>query len=60
MPRQQVTVENTSPYDCLNVTSLAMVYAPEQCFENLYDMTSALMAGTIFKSLNKPFSGKRC
>ena len=36
---------------------LAMVYAPVQKFENIYDMEKALSAGTIFKDLDLPFMG---
>lgn len=55
-----MTVEDDSHKECLEVTSLAMVYAPMQCFSDLYDSRAALKHGTIFKDLNKPFSGKRC
>ncbi len=58
-PRQE-----TVPYDkddcCIMPTTLAMVYAPTQKFEQIYDLTSALSYGTIFKCLNMPFTGKRC
>ena len=37
---------------------LAMVYAPLQDFENIYEEGDALMAGTIFKDLDLPFMGK--
>lgn len=44
----------------INASTLAMVYARAQKFEQIYDLTSALNYGTIFKCLNMPFSGKRC
>ena len=37
---------------------LAMVYAPIQDFDDLYDEETALMTGTIFKKLDLPFMGK--
>ena len=36
---------------------LAMVYAPVQCFRELYDIDTALMQGTVFKELDLPFMG---
>lgn len=49
-------------FDCLHGMSLAMVYSPCQEFEDLYDHTEGLRHGTIFRALDKPFSGKggRC
>ena len=44
---------------CLTVYTLAMVYAPKQCFEMLYDPASALCHGTLFKELNLPFAPDR-
>jgi len=37
---------------------IAMVYTPEQEFENLYEADAALTRGTIFKQLDLPFLGK--
>ena len=37
--------------------SLAMVYAPEQDFSQLYDVRQGLCKGTIFMELDKPFLG---
>ena len=38
---------------------LAMVYVPDQCWQELYDLQTALVAGTLFKELDKPLgSGK--
>ncbi len=37
--------------------SLAMVYAPEQCFDDLYECSEAICHGTLFKALDKPFCG---
>ena len=40
--------------------SLAMVYSPHQEWQNLYCEEEGLMAGTIFKELDKPFYGPKC
>ena len=45
--------------DCLRGKSLAMVYSPCQEFEDLYDHTEGLKHGTIFRQLDKPFTGRR-
>ena len=37
---------------------LASVYAPLQDFEDLFDMDTALMKGTIFTGLDLPFMGE--
>ena len=39
----------------LGQRQLAMVYAPMQCFRMLYDHDDALMAGTLFEELYKPY-----
>ena len=38
---------------------LAMVYAPNQTFHELYDLEHSLAAGTIFSELDLPFLGMR-
>ena len=40
--------------------SLAMVYSPEQIWQNLYTEEEGFVAGTIFKELDKPFYGQKC
>ena len=45
--------------NCLRGMSLAMVYSPCQEFEDLYDHTEGLKRGTIFRALDKPFTGRR-
>ena len=40
--------------------SLAMVYSPCQEWQNLYCEEEGMMAGTIFKELDKPFYGAKC
>lgn len=37
---------------------VGMAYVPWQTFGQTYDPQKALMAGTIFPELDKPFSGK--
>ena len=34
---------------------LAMVYSPMQCWRRLYTPDEALMKGTLFEELNKPY-----
>ena len=52
----------TSGKDPLHGYSLAMVYSPEQEFEDLYEADEALARGTIFIQLDKPFlgDGRKC
>ena len=38
---------------------IAMAYVPWQNFGTLYDPEKALMAGTLFPELDKPFVGRR-
>lgn len=46
----------TSSCECTHSErSLAMVYAPHQCFTELYDPRQGLCNGTVFSELNKPF-----
>lgn len=44
---------------CLSGRSLAMVYSPCQEFEGIYESDKGLVAGTIFRELEKPFYGAR-
>ena len=37
--------------------ALAMAYVPMQCLKNAYCLEEALMAGTLFPELDKPFTG---
>lgn len=39
---------------CDHYPSLAMVYAPTQCFRNMYEPAEGLSRGTIFAELDKP------
>ena len=45
------------PYTHCEYPSLAMVYAPVQRWNKLYDLDTALSLGTLFIELNKPFEG---
>ncbi len=36
---------------------LAALYLPVQSFADLYDLEAALCRGTLFRGLDKPFSG---
>ena len=38
---------------------VAMAYVPWQYFYKVYEPEKALMVGTIFPELNKPFFGRR-
>lgn len=38
---------------------VAMAYVPWQKFTNTYEPQRALMAGTIFPELDKPFLGRK-
>ena len=40
-------------------TPIGMAYVPFQEWEEPYDENTALMKGTIFPSLDKPFLGRR-
>ena len=57
----QETLEQLMPAQsmCPAMISLAMSYVPDQSFENLYDETTALSRGTLFRSLDFPFYGAK-
>ena len=40
--------------------SLAMVYSPYQEFTDLYGVSDALDAGTVFRRLDLRFRGEKC
>lgn len=46
-------------HDTLENMSIAMAYVPWQHWRSTYEPDKALMIGTIFPELNKPFYGKR-
>ena len=39
--------------------ALAMAYVPMQCLKNAYSLEKALMAGTLFPELDKPFQAAK-
>lgn len=45
--------------DPLSGLALAMAYVPWQCWNQTYELEKALMCGTIFPELDKPFLGRR-
>jgi len=51
---------NNPSMPCLDGVSLAMLYAPYQEFDDLYDFEEGFCHGTIFKSLNFPFYMASC
>ena len=51
---------NTEPCVCQNNTHLARVYPVKQEFCDIYDVEIALINGTIFTQLNKPFYQAGC
>lgn len=49
----------TTGRDPLAGRPLAMVYAPEQAFDGLYEPEEGLARGTVFAALEMPFEGDR-
>lgn len=58
-PAANVTPSRPNMPSCLEGYPLAMVYAPTQAFEALYECEQWLEKGTIFKALDFPFKGTR-
>ena len=50
-PREKNSRGNTGNHSL----ALAMAYVPMQCLKNAYSLEKALMAGTLFPELDKPF-----
>ncbi len=59
IPTANVTPSRPNSPSCLDSCPLAMVYAPTQAFEALFECEQWLEKGTIFKSLEFPFKGSR-
>lgn len=59
VPAANIAPQAPSTPSCLNGYPLAMVYAPEQAFTDIYDCEQWLDKGTIFKALEFPFRGSR-
>lgn len=51
--------DNKKDFSCVDDYPLAMAYMPMQKFEKLYDVDYALDRGTLFKELDKPFTGRK-
>ena len=47
--------KNIRPIPNAQSLALAMAYVPMQCLKNAYSLEMALMAGTLFPELDKPF-----
>jgi hypothetical protein len=64
MPRGENGFEGKEPISdtlpCKNTKHLAMVYPVKQGWCSIYDPEIALMNGTIFEELNKPFKKVGC
>lgn len=58
-PRCDTGMGNSTPAP-QNDKSLAMVYAVKQPWQGIYDPEIALVNGTIFEALNKPFYPTGC
>jgi hypothetical protein len=43
----------------INQMPIAMAYVPWQKWQDLYEAPKALMRGTIFAQLDKPFTGRQ-
>ena len=55
--------QNGSAGECpthIHAPSLAMAYAPRQCWQNLLDPVSGLKEGSIFAELILPFEAGHC
>lgn len=53
--------DTSTEYAMLKQFPLGMTYVPMQEFENLYEnLEEAYDYGTLFRDLNKPFTGRRC
>ena len=60
--RPSYNAENENNYSCAcaNSTAIAMVYPVKQEWCDIYDVEIALVNGTIFNQLNKPFYPTGC
>ena len=50
--------ENTTPEVSCPYPPLSMVYSPAQSWGGLFEPDQALQQGTLFRCLDKPFTGK--
>ncbi|MBO5338761.1 MAG: spore coat associated protein CotJA [Clostridia bacterium] len=58
--QQRVEAQSAPSVSTQPKESLAMVYAPKQEYRMIYDPEVALINGTIFEELNKPFNRASC
>lgn len=58
MENLNTLLQNTGTAACINSLPLAMAYVPLQRWEDIYDTQTAFDRGTIFRALDKPFTGK--
>ena len=60
VPRNEENTSNSDTSPCKYSKSLAMVYPEKQEWCGIYDPNVALINGTIFEALNKPFYPTQC
>ena len=60
MPRNEENTSNSDTSPCKYSKSLAMAYPEKQEWCGIYDPNVALINGTIFEALNKPFYPTQC
>lgn len=59
--KEEKMKEFLNNYEELNQFPLGMAYVPIQEFTSLYEnLEEAFCQGTLFKELDKPFTGRRC
>ena len=58
--RREENASNSDTSPCNYEKSLAMVYPQKQKWCGIYDPSVALINGTLFESLNKPFYPTMC
>lgn len=58
MPARSMPHSCNTQNDSLANMPVAMAYVPWQYFQDVYEPDKALLYGTIFPELNKPFYGK--
>ena len=58
--RNDENATNSSTPPCDYSKPIAMVYPEKQNWCGIYDPNVALINGTLFDSLNKPFYGSQC
>ena len=58
MENLNTLLQNAGTAACINSLPLAMAYVPLPRWEDIYDTQTAFDRGTIFRALDKPFTGK--